>query len=180
MLHEYLGIIGQQGILLVLCHGIITSAKEILGDLAISIRFFVPSGGRLTVDNSNNTTKRLSLGALGSIHLLHLLLIGWVLTVVVLLTHSHALTHSWLSYSKVHKGFDRLLALGCLRLHLVEGVIQDLPVISQELAHLSEVDVNHLTFREKFTKNLENVQKNNLKGALVSLDVLGHHRVVDL
>lgn len=71
-----------------------------------------------------------------------------------------------------------MLALRCLRLHLVEWVVQDLSVVAAEFAHLSEVDIDHLTFIEKLTDHLEDVQKHGLEGSFVDLDVFSHGREV--
>lgn len=67
--------------------------------------------------------------------MLHLVLVSGVLTVVVLL----------LVHAEIHKRFNGLLALWRLRLHLVKGIVEDVAIVTAELAHLAKVDVDHLT-----------------------------------
>lgn len=97
--------------------------------------------------------------------MIHLLLIGGILAVVVL---------SVLVDTEVHQCLHSLLALRCLRLHFVQWVVQNLPIVAAELAHLSKVYVDHLTFVEQFSDNLEDVEEHSLESSFVNLDVLGH------
>ena len=107
-----------------------------------------------------------------AVHLFHhhLLLVGLLLGVVLLLLVSR--------HSEIHQSFHSLFSLRSLRLHLVEGVVQNLPVVGEELAHLLEVDFNDGVLRQQLSNDMKDVGENSLEDSLVDLGALCHGCII--
>lgn len=86
-----MGVVSKQRELLVLGKWVITSTKEVFGDLTVTEWLLESSGWRISLDSCNlSLSNRSILRALGAVHLVHhhLLLVLLLLGVVLLLLAS--------------------------------------------------------------------------------------------
>jgi len=170
-LHESHGVVGEERVLLVLGHGVITCSEEVLRDLAITEGLLVSSGRRIALD-ADGAMHWLG-SALGGIHVGHLLLDELLLLRVVLVLLSAADT-------VVHESLDCLLALRSLGLELVKGVVENLSVVREEFSKLLEVKFDHGVLVEQLSNDVEDIRKNGREHCFVDTCDLQHGGEVGL
>jgi hypothetical protein len=166
LLHQGHRVVGEQGELLVLGHGVIACSKQVLGDLAVSERLLVSSGRRITLDPE--LASLLLASSLGCVHVLHHLVLGELLLLGVVVLSLVA------AHSVVHECLHGLFSLWSVWLELVQRVVKDLFVVREELSELIQVDLDNNVLSEELTNDMEDVLEHILEDCLLELGLLGH------